>query len=30
MGKYGRIAVEAAFSWDRIAEQTEAIYQSIK
>ena len=29
MGKNGRIAVEAAFSWDRIAEQTENVYQSI-
>lgn len=29
MGKNGRIAVEAAFSWDRIAEQTEAVYQSL-
>ncbi len=29
MGKNGRVAVEAAFSWDRIAEQTESVYQSI-
>ncbi|MEI6233730.1 MAG: glycosyltransferase family 4 protein [Planctomycetota bacterium] len=29
MGKNGRIAVEAAFSWDRIAEQTENVYASI-
>ncbi len=29
MGKNGRVAVEAAFSWDRIGEQTEAVYQSV-
>ncbi|HLX60443.1 MAG TPA: glycosyltransferase family 4 protein [Planctomycetota bacterium] len=29
MGKNGRTAVEAAFSWDRIAEQTEEVYGSI-
>ena len=29
MGANGRHAVEAAFSWDRIAEQTEVVYQSL-
>lgn len=29
MGRNGRAAVDAAFSWDMIAEQTEAVYGSI-
>jgi glycosyltransferase involved in cell wall biosynthesis len=29
MGSNGRAAVEAAFSWDRIAAQTEAVYASV-
>jgi glycosyltransferase involved in cell wall biosynthesis len=29
MGRNGRAAVDAAFSWDMIAEQTEAVYASI-
>jgi glycosyltransferase involved in cell wall biosynthesis len=29
MGRNGRAAVDAAFSWDTIAEQTEAVYGSI-
>jgi glycosyltransferase involved in cell wall biosynthesis len=29
MGGNGRAAVDAAFSWDRIAEQTEAVYASV-
>lgn len=29
MGRNGRAAVEAAFSWDKIAEQTEEVYRSI-
>jgi glycosyltransferase involved in cell wall biosynthesis len=29
MGRNGRAAVDAAFSWDRIAEQTEAVYASV-
>jgi glycosyltransferase involved in cell wall biosynthesis len=29
MGRNGRAAVDAAFSWDSIAEQTEAVYTSI-
>jgi glycosyltransferase involved in cell wall biosynthesis len=29
MGRNGRAAVDAAFSWDRIAEQTEAVYRSV-
>jgi glycosyltransferase involved in cell wall biosynthesis len=29
MGQNGRAAVDAAFSWDNIAEQTEAVYASI-
>jgi glycosyltransferase involved in cell wall biosynthesis len=29
MGRNGRAAVEAAFSWDSIAEQTEAVYASV-
>jgi glycosyltransferase involved in cell wall biosynthesis len=29
MGRNGRAAVDAAFSWDNIAEQTEAVYSSI-
>jgi glycosyltransferase involved in cell wall biosynthesis len=28
MGRYGRVDAETAFSWDRIAEQTERCYQS--
>jgi glycosyltransferase involved in cell wall biosynthesis len=29
MGRNGRAAVDAAFSWDNIAEQTEAVYGSV-
>jgi glycosyltransferase involved in cell wall biosynthesis len=29
MGRNGRAAVDAVFSWDRIAEQTEQVYKSI-
>lgn len=29
MGRNGRAAVEAAFSWDKIAEQTEEVYRSV-
>jgi glycogen synthase len=29
MGRNGRAAVDAAFSWDNIAEQTEQVYQSV-
>jgi glycosyltransferase involved in cell wall biosynthesis len=29
MGRNGRAAVDAAFSWDKIADQTEAVYRSI-
>jgi glycogen synthase len=29
MGNNGRAAVEAAFSWERIAEQTESVYTSV-
>lgn len=29
MGRNGRAAVDAAFSWDMIAEQTEAVYSSV-
>ena len=29
MGKNGRAAVDAAFSWDGIAEQTEAVYRTV-
>jgi hypothetical protein len=29
MGKNGRAAVDAAFSWDSIAEQTEQVYTSV-
>jgi glycosyltransferase involved in cell wall biosynthesis len=29
MGSNGRAAVDAAFSWDRIAEQTETVYASV-
>jgi glycosyltransferase involved in cell wall biosynthesis len=29
MGRNGRAAVDAAFSWDRIADQTEMVYHSV-
>jgi glycosyltransferase involved in cell wall biosynthesis len=29
MGRNGRVAVEAAFSWDRISEQVEDVYRSV-
>jgi glycosyltransferase involved in cell wall biosynthesis len=29
MGRNGRVAVEAAFSWDRIAQQVEEVYASV-
>ena len=29
MGRNGRVAVDAVFSWDCIAEQTEAVYQAV-